>query len=531
MCHIKSQKHLSGKERLRQKAKRERDLAEVLRTYDDRNHPKETLSMGSRVFRVKIITAFLKAGVAINKIDCFRSILEESSYRLTSGSHMAELIPVVPQEEIKTIQKELTGRVFSIVFDGTTRLGEALVVLVRFLDSEWTIQQRLIRFLWLAKSLKGEEVAREIISVLAREYGIATELPVAAMRDRASVNNVALRTIKVIFPNILDIGCFSHTLDHVGAKFNTPTLTKFMKHWILLFAHSPRAKLLWKDLTGTSPKTYSSTRWWSKWECIKQDLFLLYPHVTAYLSANEDVAPATTRKLLDIIANNEAQLKIEIAATVDVGEAFVKKTYSLEGDGPLAVVAYDYIIELQNHMRLLHMPNVIRVANEMAGPGQPALAQQYYNFAYHCVQPGLEYFQNIFGSVDNLSQLLSCFKAARLIDPTRVNDLQPTAADVRELANFPFINDNDVDGLILELPAYLTASNGVHATDILDWWKRHKEALPRWSREAAKIFLCQPSSAAAERVFSLLKASFSDQQQSALEDYIETSLMLQYNGR
>lgn len=90
--------------------------------------------------------------------------------------------------------------------------------------------------------------------------------------------------------------------------------------------------------------------------------------------------PATTRKLLDIIANNEAQLKIEIAATVDVGEAFVKKTYSLEGDGPLAVVTYDYIIELQNHMRLLHMPIVIRIANEMAGPGQPALAQQYYNF-------------------------------------------------------------------------------------------------------------------------------------------------------
>lgn len=227
--------------------------------------------------------------MAINKIDCFRSILEDS-YRLTSGSHMAELIPVVRQEEIKTIQEELTGREISIVFDGTTRPGEASVVLVRFLDSEWTIQQRLIRFLWLAKSLKGEEVAREIISVLAREYGIATELPVAAMRDRASVNNVALRTIKVIFPNILDIGCFSHTLDHVGAKFNTPTLTKFMKHWILLFAHSPCAKLLWKDLTGRSPQTYSSTRWWSKWECIKQDLFLLYPHVTAYLSANEDVA-------------------------------------------------------------------------------------------------------------------------------------------------------------------------------------------------------------------------------------------------
>ena len=104
--------------------------------------------MESRVFCVKIITAFLKVGVAINKKDGFRSFLEESSYRLTSGSHMAELIPVVCQEEV-------TGREISIVFDATTRLGEALVLLGRFFNSEWTIQQRLIRFLWLAKSIKG----------------------------------------------------------------------------------------------------------------------------------------------------------------------------------------------------------------------------------------------------------------------------------------------------------------------------------------------------------------------------------------
>lgn len=49
------------------------------------------------------------------------------------------------------------------------------------------------------------------------------------------------------------------------------------------------------------------------------------------------------------------------------------------------------------------MPNVIRIANEMAGPGQPALPQQYYNIASQRAKPGLKYFQNIFGGVDNLS--------------------------------------------------------------------------------------------------------------------------------
>ena len=51
------------------------------------------------------------------------------------------------------------------------------------------------------------------------------------------------------------------------------------------------------------------------------------------------------------------------------------------------------------------------------------------------------------------------------------------------------------------------------------------------SRKAAfkLVLLVQPSSAAAERVFSLLQNSFSQRQSSSLEDYIETSLMLQYN--
>lgn len=95
--------------------------------------------MESRVFRVKIIIVFLKVGVVINKIDCFRSILEELFNRFISGSYMVEFIFVVCQEEIKIIQEEFTGREISIVFDGIIRLGEVLVVFVRFFDSEWII--------------------------------------------------------------------------------------------------------------------------------------------------------------------------------------------------------------------------------------------------------------------------------------------------------------------------------------------------------------------------------------------------------
>ena len=52
----------------------------------------------------------------------------------------------------------------------------------------------------------------------------------------------------------------------------------------------------------------------------------------------------------------------------------------------------------------------------------------------------------------------------------------------------------------------------------VEWWKVHEEGLPNWSTAVKKVLLVQPSSAAAERVFSLLSASFNEQQDHALSD-------------
>ena len=82
-----------------------------------------------------------------------------------------------------------------------------------------------------------------------------------------------------------------------------------------------------------------------------------------------------------------------------------------------------------------------------------------------------------------------------------------------------------ITGLKTELPSYKAAVEDIDlSVDSLDWWKRHEQKLPNWCSA-----LVQPTSAAAERVFSLLQNSFSQRQSTSLEDYIETSIMLQYN--
>ena len=52
-----------------------------------------------------------------------------------------------------------------------------------------------------------------------------------------------------------------------------------------------------------------------------------------------------------------------------------------------------------------------------------------------------------------------------------------------------------------------------------------------WALAARIVFAISPNSATCERVFSLLKLMFGDQQMAALGDVIRAALMLRYNGR
>ena len=116
--------------------------------------------MSTRVYRVQIVTAFMRAGIPLAKIDSFREILQDNAYSLSSSQHLRDLIPFVLKEEKSQISDEISGQPVSVIFDGTTHVCEAMAMMLRYVDSEWNIQQRLVRLLLLAKSLTGEEVAR-----------------------------------------------------------------------------------------------------------------------------------------------------------------------------------------------------------------------------------------------------------------------------------------------------------------------------------------------------------------------------------
>ena len=179
--------------KLREREHREKDIAEALAKYDKQEHPRgETLSQDHRIYCINVVTAFLKAGVPLSKIDHFRDILEEHAYRVLDRRGMSDLIPFILSEEMEQIKKEISGKPVSIILDGTSRLGEALLIVLRFLDN-WEMKQRFVQLQIFVKSMTGEELVREVLGVLCREYKLSTEL---VLVDWASVNNVELDTFK-----------------------------------------------------------------------------------------------------------------------------------------------------------------------------------------------------------------------------------------------------------------------------------------------------------------------------------------------
>lgn len=87
--HVMSKKHRFNKGKLKKIGKREEHIVQALQKYDQEHHPKgETLSTPTRVFRMKVVQAFLKSGTLLNRLEFFREIFEEAGMSLSSSCNI-----------------------------------------------------------------------------------------------------------------------------------------------------------------------------------------------------------------------------------------------------------------------------------------------------------------------------------------------------------------------------------------------------------------------------------------------------------
>ena len=81
---------------------KQQSLLESLRNFDEEHQVKgETIPENERFYRLEVVQTFLKSGMALAKIDYFRSLLERNGARLASRSTLSRIIPVVLDGERK----------------------------------------------------------------------------------------------------------------------------------------------------------------------------------------------------------------------------------------------------------------------------------------------------------------------------------------------------------------------------------------------------------------------------------------------
>ena len=106
----------------------------------------------TRLYRIKVLETFLNAGVTLQKIDAFRDVFETHGYSLSDSSNLRKLIPFILESEKNQLKESIAGKQVSVIFDGTTHVCKALVIL-RHDDDYCVIQQKVCRLMLLAKLL------------------------------------------------------------------------------------------------------------------------------------------------------------------------------------------------------------------------------------------------------------------------------------------------------------------------------------------------------------------------------------------
>ena len=113
--HIASKKYSANKEKLAKAKKREMDIAEMLDKFEKEHHPRgETLPTGTRVYRVKIVQAFLKSGTPLNRLEYLRDIFQEAGVTFTYRQTCESLSLSFPKRSKNLLPKNYWGRMYQL---------------------------------------------------------------------------------------------------------------------------------------------------------------------------------------------------------------------------------------------------------------------------------------------------------------------------------------------------------------------------------------------------------------------------------
>ena len=137
---------------------------------------------------------------------------------------------------------------------------------------------------------------------------------------------------------------------------------------------------------------------------------------------------------------------------------------------------------------------------------------------------------------------LEVYRVCSLANPFVYKRMRPTSHEFRtDIKSLKCFSTAMIDDFLRELPEYtalVMSTNFPEPNNYFEmmetcsqFWLNNRLRLPNLAVFVQYCYTITTSSAAAERAFSLLKCSFTEQQAVALEDFTATSIMMRYNQK
>ena len=408
--HIKSEKHRKNK------AKMEDEYSSTIAVlkiefYDKylkrgTGQREEQIPDEEKIFRFDLCAAYLAAGTPFSHFDTHRDTLSKyCHYKIPGRVTMTHVKDSVHDFEIQKIKEEIKEGPVAIIFDGTTRLGEAQAIIFRFVLHEKGkpphVVQRLVALPLSASADDANKLAGTLHSTVSN-YQLAEDKVVYAARDRCATNTKALHVLQRLgeYVNLLDGPCFSHTCNNAGNILLSPksqgSVFPVLAQWDKLYrgvvgskSRKPSTKFKFifnePDIRGVD-----SIRWFVKADNLTQKHRLGFSRMKEWVQAlvAEGISTGTAPKLFDFLNQPGVleHLNMEVIAYLTFAGPLRELCYRLEGDSELVFFAYDWVEKIfmernRESAEWIHENNpklneaiqaVVNFQNENADPQQEA---------------------------------------------------------------------------------------------------------------------------------------------------------------
>ena len=108
-------------------------------------------------------------------------------------------------KEVGTIKLEIASEHCAVIFDGTSRNGEAICAVARWCSSDFELRQRLVMFVTTEKHMDHKGLAALIRSLWLQTLGMEAENLSWLVRDSVKVNGSATTKLMHTFDNADDL--------------------------------------------------------------------------------------------------------------------------------------------------------------------------------------------------------------------------------------------------------------------------------------------------------------------------------------